>query len=76
LGGRDKEDRDLRPASVSRPAQAKSTALSHGGIAQVVEHLPSKGEDLSSNHSTPKKEKKNTKCLNPTRILNLQKFFK
>jgi hypothetical protein len=32
-----------------------------GGVAQVVEHLPSKHEVLSSNPSTAKKKKKRPK---------------
>jgi hypothetical protein len=35
-----------------------------GGVAQVVEHLPSKHEVLSSNPSTAKKKKKETKKEN------------
>jgi hypothetical protein len=35
--------------------------LKVGGVAQVVEHLPSKQEPLSSNSSTEKKKKKEFK---------------
>jgi hypothetical protein len=36
----------------------KNTPFGVGGVTQVIEHLPSKCEALSSNPSTAKKEKK------------------
>jgi hypothetical protein len=35
-----------------------------GGVTQAIEHLPSKPEALSSNHSTAKRKKKKTTKLN------------
>jgi hypothetical protein len=40
------------------PSQKHPTRKRAGGVTQVVEHLPSKYEDLSSKSRTPKKKKK------------------
>jgi hypothetical protein len=40
-------------------SQVKMPNIGAGGVAQVVQHLPSKHEPLSSNHSTAKKQKNN-----------------
>jgi hypothetical protein len=69
LGVRDREDRGSRPAAVNkvRPylknTQHKKRA---GGVAQMVQHLPSKHKALSSNPST----KKNFKYCNGKYLLN------
>jgi hypothetical protein len=41
----------------------KNTGLRAGRVAQVVECLPSKCEDLSSNSSTSKKRNKSTELI-------------
>jgi hypothetical protein len=43
-----------------------------GGVAPVVECLPSKHEDLSSNLSTEEKRKKHRKVPNQKIVLNIQ----
>jgi hypothetical protein len=40
-----------------------------GGLAQVIEHLPSKGKDLSSNLSTEKKKKEGGKKIWSSELL-------
>jgi hypothetical protein len=49
-GGRDQEDPVLKILSQKYPTQKRT-----GRVAQVVEHLPSKCEVLSSNPVPPKK---------------------
>jgi hypothetical protein len=51
----------LKPAWVNSswdPISKKPSHKGAGGVAQVVECLPSKCKALSSNHSTSKKKKK------------------
>jgi hypothetical protein len=58
LGGRDQEDCSLRPAlaNSSRDRFLKyPTQKRAGRVTQVVEHLPSKCEALSSNLRTAEK---------------------
>jgi hypothetical protein len=58
-GGSDQEDLGSKPAQInssqnhiSHPTQRRA-----GRVVQVVEHPPSKGKALSSNHNTTKKVK-------------------
>jgi hypothetical protein len=56
LGGRDQENRGLRPVWATKVRlYLKNTQHRAGGVAQVVECLPSKYKDLSSSPSTKKK---------------------
>jgi hypothetical protein len=61
-GGRDQEDDGSRPAwktlSWKYPTQNRP-----GGVAQVIERLPSKCEALTSNPSTTTKKKKKKKKI-------------
>jgi hypothetical protein len=57
-GGRDKEDHGSKPAWANRsqdPISKIPSTKKAGRVAQVVKHLSSKHEDLSSNPSTTKK---------------------
>jgi hypothetical protein len=65
-GGRDQEDLGLKPAwaNTSRPYLKKTHYKKRAdGVAQEVECLPSKREDLSSNSITAKGKKKNNLLL-------------
>jgi hypothetical protein len=62
-GGRDQEDHGSKPAqghSSKDPILKIPNIKKAGGVAQVVEHLSSKCEALSSNSNT--EEKKNHRC--------------
>jgi hypothetical protein len=67
-GGRDQEDHYLKPGreDSSRDSILKNTQKRAGGVAQAIEHLPSKCEALSSTVGTvlqKKKKKKKKKKL-------------
>jgi hypothetical protein len=53
-GGRDQEDLSLRPVLAKMPNTRKGLA---GGMAQMVECLPSKREALGSDPNSTKKKK-------------------
>jgi hypothetical protein len=60
-GGRDREDQGSKPGqadSLQEPISKNPSQKRAGGVAQMVEHLPSKHEALSLNSSTAKKKKK------------------
>jgi hypothetical protein len=62
LGGRAQEDHSSKPAqadSFQDPiSKISNTKQGWWRNSQVVKHLPSKSEALSSNHSTARKKKK------------------
>jgi hypothetical protein len=59
LGGRDQEDRSLRPAQANTFERPYLENTQHKkGLAQVVEHLRSKNKALSSHLSTEGEGKK------------------
>jgi hypothetical protein len=63
-GDRDQEDHSSKPAQVNSsgdPISKIPTQNSTSGMAQVVEHLQTKCEALSSNPSATKKKKKKKK---------------
>jgi hypothetical protein len=53
---------DIKQDPIPKISKAKTA----GNVAQVVEHLPRKGEAMNSNYSTPKKPKKPTVSSPPS----------
>jgi hypothetical protein len=62
-GGRDQEEHSSRAALANtlRPYFKNTQKKKAGGVAQVVGHLPSKAEALSSNQVLPQKKKNDHK---------------
>jgi hypothetical protein len=73
-GGRDKEDWGLKPvwANSLQDPISKIPNIRVGRVSQVVQHLPSKCEALSSKPSTAKRERERERILEEESKLSLE----